>query len=103
MRAVCVLVPYLEHIMFLGTMGWIAFGVIIGFIASKSLNLGDDDPKMGIAMAGCAGLVGGWLYSLFSGAAVTGFNGHSLMFAGFAAIATLIAWHTFRHHSFSRY
>jgi uncharacterized membrane protein YeaQ/YmgE (transglycosylase-associated protein family) len=89
--------------MFLGTMGWILFGVIIGFIASKSLNLGDDDPKMGIAMAGGAGLIGGWLYSLFSGAEVTGFNGHSLMFAGLAAVATLIVWHAMRHHSFSRY
>jgi uncharacterized membrane protein YeaQ/YmgE (transglycosylase-associated protein family) len=89
--------------MFLGTMGWIVLGLIIGFIASKSLNLGDDDPKMGIAIAGGAGLIGGWLYSLFSGAKVTGYNGHSLMFAGIAAVATLIVWHATRHHSFSKY
>jgi uncharacterized membrane protein YeaQ/YmgE (transglycosylase-associated protein family) len=89
--------------MFLGTMSWIALGLIIGFIASKSLNLGGDDPKMGIAMAGGAGLLGGWMYSLFSGAAVTGFNGRSLMFAGLAAIATLLVWHTMRRHSFSKY
>jgi len=89
--------------MFLGTMGWIALGLIFGFIASKSLNLGDDDPKMGIAISGAAGLVGGWLYSLFSGSEVTGFNLHSLMFAALAAIATLIAWHSIRHHSFSKY
>jgi len=84
-------------------MGWIALGLIVGFIASKSLYLGGDDPKMGIVMAGAAGLVGGWLYSLCSGAAVTGYNGHSLMFAGLAAIATLIVWHAMRRHSFSRY
>jgi uncharacterized membrane protein YeaQ/YmgE (transglycosylase-associated protein family) len=89
--------------MFLGTMGWIALGLIIGFIASKSLNLGDDDPKMGIAMAGAAALIGGWLYSLFSGSEVTGFNGHSLMFAGLAAIVTVVTWHSIRRHSFSKY
>jgi uncharacterized membrane protein YeaQ/YmgE (transglycosylase-associated protein family) len=89
--------------MFLGTMGWIALGLIIGFIASKSLKLGDDDPKMGIAMAGVAGLIGGWFYSLFSGVEVTGFNGHSLMFAGIAAVSILIVWHAMRRHSFSKY
>ena len=89
--------------MFLGTMSWIIFGLIIGFIASKALNLGGDDPKMGIAMAGGAGLIGGWLYSLFSGSEVTGFNGHSLMFAGLGSVATLIVWHSMRRHSFSRY
>ena len=89
--------------MFLGTMGWIVLGLIIGFVASKSLNLGGDDPKMGIAMAGGAALLGGWLYSFLSGSAVTGFNGHSLMFAALAAIVTVVAWHSIRHHSFSKY
>ena len=88
--------------MFLGTMGWIILGLIIGFVASKSLNLGDDDPKMGIAMAGASGLIGGWLYSLFSGSEVTGYNVRSLMFAALAAIVTLAVWHTMRRHTFSR-
>jgi uncharacterized membrane protein YeaQ/YmgE (transglycosylase-associated protein family) len=89
--------------MFLGTMGWIVLGLLVGFIASKSLNLGSDDPKVGIAMAGGAALLGGWMYSLFSGTEVTGFNTHSLMFAGLAAIATVVVWHSIRRHSFSKY
>jgi uncharacterized membrane protein YeaQ/YmgE (transglycosylase-associated protein family) len=89
--------------MFLGTFGWIILGLIIGFIASKSLNIGSDDPKIGICLAGAAGLIGGWLYSLFSGAEVTGYNGRSLMFAGMAAIVALGIWHAMRRHSFSRY
>jgi uncharacterized membrane protein YeaQ/YmgE (transglycosylase-associated protein family) len=89
--------------MFLGTLGWIVLGAIIGFIASKTLNLGGDDPKMGIALAAAAGLLGGGVYSFFSGMEVTGYNGRSLMYAGLAAIATLIVWHAMRRHSFSKY
>jgi uncharacterized membrane protein YeaQ/YmgE (transglycosylase-associated protein family) len=89
--------------MFLAVFGWIFVGLVIGFIASKALNLAGDDPKMGIAMAGGAALLGGWIYSVCSGAAVSGFNGRSLMFAGLAAIATLIVWHATRRHSFSRH
>jgi uncharacterized membrane protein YeaQ/YmgE (transglycosylase-associated protein family) len=89
--------------MFLGTMGWIALGLIVGFIASKSLNLRGDDPKMGITLAGAGGLIGGWLYSLISGTAVSGFNTRSLMFAGLVAVVVLIVWHASRRHSLSRY
>jgi uncharacterized membrane protein YeaQ/YmgE (transglycosylase-associated protein family) len=89
--------------MFLGTIGWIVLGIIIGFVVSKFLNLGGDDPKMGISMAAGAALIGGWLYSLFSHSEVTGYNVHALMFAALAAVVVLIAWHTMRHHSFSKY
>jgi len=89
--------------MLLGTVGWIALGLIAGFIASKLLNLRGDDPNMGIALAGAGGLAGGWLYSMISRTAVTSFNTRSLMFAGIAAIGVLILWHAMRRHSLSRH
>ena len=84
-------------------MGWVALGLIAGFIVSKLLNLKGDDPKMGIGMAAGGAVVGGVLYSFFSGNAVSGFNVMSIMYAAIAAIVVLIAWHTMRKHSLSRH
>ncbi|MGD0389549.1 MAG: GlsB/YeaQ/YmgE family stress response membrane protein [Tepidisphaeraceae bacterium] len=82
--------------MLLGVAGWIVLGLIAGFIASKLVNLRGDDPKMGIYLAAAGALIGGWLYSLFSGSAVTGFNAKSLMFAAIAAVVALAVWHGWR-------
>jgi len=85
--------------MLIGVAGWIVLGLIAGFIATKLVNLRGDDPKMGICLAATGALIGGWLYSLFSGSAVTGFNGKSLMFAAIAAVVALLGWHGWRRYS----
>lgn len=82
--------------MLFGIIGWIVTGIIIGFIVSKLVNLKGDDPRLGIAIAAVGALVGGWLYSLFSGSAVTAFNTRSLFFAGVASAAALVVWHVVR-------
>jgi uncharacterized membrane protein YeaQ/YmgE (transglycosylase-associated protein family) len=85
--------------MLIGVAGWIVLGLIAGFIATKLVNLRGDDPRMGICLAAGAALIGGWLYSLFSGSAVTGFNAKSLMFAAIAAVVALVVWHGWRRWS----
>ncbi len=85
--------------MLMGVVGWIVLGIIAGFIASKVVRLRGDDPKLGIGMAAIGGLVGGWLYSLISGSAVTPFNPRSLLFAAIAAVAVLLVWHGWRWKS----
>ena len=82
--------------MLFGIIGWLLMGVVVGFMASKIVNLRGDDPRLGIALAAAAGVVGGWLYSLFSGAPVTAFNFWSLLWAALAAAAAVVVWHLVR-------
>ena len=82
--------------MLIGILGWVILGLLAGFIGSKSVNLRGDDPRLGIVLGGAGALVGGWLYSLFSGSEVTPFNRVSLLVAGIVAIAVVVAWHSWR-------
>ena len=82
--------------MLMGVVGWVVLGIIVGFIASKVVSLRGDDPRMGIAASALGALVGGCLYSFFSGVAVTSFNPKSLMFAALAAVIVLIGFHSWR-------
>jgi uncharacterized membrane protein YeaQ/YmgE (transglycosylase-associated protein family) len=86
----------LENHMLIGVIGWVVLGTIAGFIASKMVALRGDDPRMGIGMGALGALIGGWLYSLISGSAVTYFNPRSLMFAALVAVAALVVWHGWR-------
>jgi uncharacterized membrane protein YeaQ/YmgE (transglycosylase-associated protein family) len=85
--------------MLIGIVGWIILGMIAGFIASKLVKLRGDDPRLGVLLGGAGGLIGGWLYSLFTGNAVTPFNLMSLFIAAVASIAALVSWHTWRRNS----
>jgi len=82
--------------MLVGVFGWIVLGTIVGFIASKIVSLRGDDPRMGIAASAVGALIGGWLYTLLSGAGVTPFNPKSLVFAAIAAALVLVAFHSWR-------
>jgi uncharacterized membrane protein YeaQ/YmgE (transglycosylase-associated protein family) len=82
--------------MLIGVVGWIVIGMVVGFIANKVVDLRGDDPKMGICLAAIGALIGGWLYSLFSGSPVTSFNPRSLLFAVIAAAVALVAFHGWR-------
>jgi uncharacterized membrane protein YeaQ/YmgE (transglycosylase-associated protein family) len=90
--------------MLLGFIGWVALGLLVGFIASKTLNLRGDDPNMGIAFGGAGAFIGGIAYSMISGNPVTAFNVMSLIIAGVGAVVVLIVWHVImRRHSFVRH
>lgn len=82
--------------MLLGIFGWMALGIFAGFIATRLVNLRGDDPRIGVCMAVIGAIVGGSLYSLLSGSAITEFNPKSLFFAAAAAAGTLMIWHGWR-------
>jgi len=82
--------------MLIGIAGWAIVGAVVGFVCSKLVDLRGDDPRLGIALAGVGGVVGGWLYSLLSGSPVVFFNIWSLLCAGAAALLVAVAWHIVR-------
>jgi uncharacterized membrane protein YeaQ/YmgE (transglycosylase-associated protein family) len=85
-----------------GIFGWIVTGIIVGFIVSKMVNLHGDDPKLGIAVAAVAGLIGGIFYTVRSGAGVVGFNAMCLLTAAICALVAVIAWQMIRSRSVNR-
>ena len=60
--------------MFTSIFGWIAVGLLVGFIARKMVDLRGDDPRLGIAAACGGAVVAAALYTVISGAGVSGFN-----------------------------
>jgi len=86
----------------LGIMGWVAVGLLVGFIASKVVNLRGDDPLGGIGVAVGAGIVAATLYTLISGAGVSAWNIWSILFAALGAVVGCIVWHQVRSRYVSK-
>jgi uncharacterized membrane protein YeaQ/YmgE (transglycosylase-associated protein family) len=85
--------------MLIGVAGWVVLGMVMGFIVAQIVSLRGDDPRMGIVVAAMGAVIGGWIYSMHTGTAVTAFNLTSLLFAAIAAGAALLAWHGWRWKS----
>src|SRR4051812_46087647 len=85
-----------EIAMLLGIIGWIVVGLVVGFVASKVVNLRGDDPLPGIGVAAAVAVVSGALYSIISGNGVTAWNPWGLLFAVLGAGAGAAVWHVVR-------
>jgi uncharacterized membrane protein YeaQ/YmgE (transglycosylase-associated protein family) len=74
----------------MGIISWIVLGGIAGWLASMIMKRND---QMGCIMNIVAGIVGaavgGWVFSLFGGQGVTGFNLPSLLVAFVGAVIVL--------------
>ena len=88
--------------MIMGILGWIAIGLILGFIVSKALDLHGDDPRIGIAVAAGGAIVAATIYTIVSGAGVSPWNVWSMLFAAIGAVAALGIWHGVRSRYVSR-
>ena len=88
--------------MMMGLIGWIVVGLIVGFIASKIVDLRGDDPKIGIGVAAGGAIVVAILYTVISGTAVRGWNPWSLLFAGIGGVAGAVIWHAVRSRYVSK-
>ncbi len=77
-------------------IGWIVLGLIAGFIASKLVNKRGEGFLGDVVLGIIGAVVGGFLFSAFGGAGVTGFNLYSLMVAVIGAVVVLVIFHAVR-------
>jgi len=77
----------------MGILAWIVLGLIAGFIASKIVNHTGSGIIMDIVLGVVGALVGGFLFSMFGAAGVTGFNIYSMLVAIVGAVVVLFLYH----------
>jgi len=75
-------------------IAWLVLGLIAGFVASKVVNHTGSGLVLDIVLGVVGALVGGFLFSIFGAAGVTGFNIWSLVVAVVGAVVVLWIYHT---------
>jgi uncharacterized membrane protein YeaQ/YmgE (transglycosylase-associated protein family) len=91
--------PREEEIM--SILGWIFFGLISGFIASKIVNKQGEGILLDIVLGVAGAVVGGFLFHLIGQMGVTGFNVWSMFVSVVGAVIVLLVYHAIsgRHHA----
>ena len=74
-------------------IAWLILGLIAGFIGSKIVNKSGEGLVLDIVLGIVGAVVGGFLFSLFGAAPVTGLNLYSLLVAVVGAVVVLVAYH----------
>ncbi len=74
-------------------LGWIVLGLIAGFIGSKVVNKQGEGFILDIVLGIVGAVVGGFLFTKFGAAGVTGFNLYSMFVAVVGAIVILVLYH----------
>ncbi len=74
-------------------LGWLVFGLITGFIASKIVNKSGEGLLLDIVLGIVGAFVGGWLATLVGLGGVSGFNIPSMLTAIVGGIVVLVIYH----------
>ena len=74
-------------------LAWIILGLISGFIASKIVNKTGEGLLLDIVLGIVGAIVGGWLFTAFGMAGVTGVNLYSMLVAVIGAVVVLVVYH----------
>ncbi len=74
-------------------IGWLILGLIAGFVASKIVNKSGSGVMLDIVLGVVGAIVGGFLFTTFGAAPVTGFNIYSMIVAVIGAIVVLWIYH----------
>jgi len=82
-------------------LAWIVLGLIAGFIGSKIVNRTGEGLVLDIVLGIVGAVVGGWLFSMFGAAGVSGLNLYSFLVAIVGSIVVLVLYHMlFRRRAF---
>ncbi|HEV3084122.1 MAG TPA: GlsB/YeaQ/YmgE family stress response membrane protein [Gemmataceae bacterium] len=76
----------------MGIISWIVLGLIAGFIGSKIVDSQGQGLWLNMALGIVGALVGGFLFSVFGAAGVTGFNLYSMIVAIVGSIVVLLIY-----------
>ena len=76
-------------------LGWVLFGLITGFVASRVVNQKGEGCILNIVLGILGACVGGFIFNSIGGAGITGFNLYSMFVAVIGAIVVLIIYHAF--------
>lgn len=74
-------------------LAWIILGLIAGFIASKIVNRTGSGIVMDLVLGVVGAFVGGFLFTRFGAAGVTGLNLYSILVAIVGAVVVLFIYH----------
>ena len=77
----------------MSVIGWLVLGLIAGFIASKVVNKTGEGLILDIVLGIVGAVVGGFLFTQFGAAGVTGFNLYSMFVAVIGAVVVLVVYH----------
>jgi uncharacterized membrane protein YeaQ/YmgE (transglycosylase-associated protein family) len=77
-------------------LAWIVLGLLAGFIGSKIVNKTGEGFVLDIVLGVIGAVVGGYLFSIFGAAGVTGVNIYSLFVAIVGSVLVLVAYHAVR-------
>jgi uncharacterized membrane protein YeaQ/YmgE (transglycosylase-associated protein family) len=74
-------------------LGWIIFGLITGFAASRIVNKRGEGCVLNVALGIAGACVGGFIFTSIGGQGITGFNIYSMFVAIIGAIVVLFIYH----------
>jgi len=77
----------------MSVLAWIVLGLIAGFIASKLVNKTGSGVIIDILLGVVGAFVGGFLFTRFGAAGVTGLNIYSMLVAVVGAVVVLLIYH----------
>ena len=83
-------------------IGWLIAGLVIGFVASKLVDLRGDEPLIGIIIAVVGAMIGGFLYHMIGGTEITPWNMPALLAAAAGAIVAVAIYHLIRSRTINK-
>jgi uncharacterized membrane protein YeaQ/YmgE (transglycosylase-associated protein family) len=77
----------------MSVLAWIVLGLIAGFIASKLVNRSGGNLLLDLVLGVVGAFVGGFLFTRFGAAGVTGLNIYSILVSIVGAVVVLFIYH----------